>query len=146
MSHAHTPAEVLRASFVAAGLGVLRSQQEAGAWPIYVGHMPDDPDAAVCLYDTSGRMDGRVPDETITKPGFQLRVRAGDHRTAYTRIQALQQHLDTIYRRTVAVGGDSYIIQAVRQTSTVLALGREPGGERRTLFTLNGTITYSTAT
>jgi hypothetical protein len=106
--------------------------------------MPDNPDNAICVYDTAGIREGRVQStgESLSKPGWQIRVRSKGHPVGYARIQAIVSHLDGILQETVAISGNSYIIQAVTQTSTVLALGQEPEGEKRNLFTLNGTITF----
>lgn len=149
MSHEHSPAELLRRSLVLGGLGVLRSTNPTGAWPIYVGHMPDAPDEAMCLYDTSGFAQGRVlhaGDPTlIEKPGIQLRVRAGGFRTGYAKVRALSRHLTDVYKQTVVLGADWYMIHAMHQTGTALAIGREPGGDRRELFTLNAVMTYTAA-
>ncbi|MBU1067253.1 minor capsid protein [Patescibacteria group bacterium] len=144
MSHDNTPAEILRASLVAGGVGVLRSKNSTGAWPIFVGHIPSEPDDAVCVYDTAGIREGRMQGtgESVGKPGFQVMVRGADHTTAYARMKLVASHLDSLLRERVAIDGDSYTIQAVKQTGTILALGQEPDGQRRNLFTLNGTITY----
>jgi len=144
----HSPAEVLRASLVGAGLGVLRSKNPNAAWPVYVGHMPATPDNVVCVYDTAGRREGRLmgTGESQSKPGWQVRVRGRTHPVAIARMNLIKAHLDSILREAVRVGEVAYVIQAVTQTTTVLPLGQEPEGERRVHFTLNGTITYRSST
>ena len=144
MSHEQTPAEVLRASLVDGGVGTLPSATPTGAWPIYVGHMPDKPDAAVCVYDTAGFREGRVQatGESIGKPGWEIMVRSATHTDAIGRMRLIIAHLDGILRETVVVDGDTWEIQAVSLVSTVIDLGQEPESRRRFMFSLNGTMTH----
>lgn len=142
MSHEHTPAEVLRAALVNGGLGVLPSSSPTPVWPIYVGHLPQSPDLAICVYDTAGRRDGRLMvGESISKPGWQIRVRANDYSTAAGKIKAIQQALDAVDQLALTIGSDDYLLVAVTQTGTPLSLGQEPEATRRDNITLNGTIT-----
>ena len=145
-AHGHTPAELIKAALIDADLGT--APGDAEAWPIYTAHMPDDPDEAVCLYDTQGVRDGRNQRSgaSIHHPGWQVRVRGGSHTEACTKANAIAAGLDAMLRTAVVVGVDSYTIQAVKQTSTVMALGQEPDGKRRSLFTINGTVTFTTGT
>ena len=134
-------------SLVAAGIGTRRSEATTGAWPIFVGHMPDAPDNAMCIYDTAGIPEGRLQGAgiTLSKPGWQVRVRARTHQEGIAQMKRVQTHLDTILREAVTLDDDGYTVQAVTQTSTMLPIGKEPGGKSRDLLTLNGTITLVTA-
>lgn len=140
---AGSPAEVLRVALVAYAVGVLPSA--GGDWPIYVGHLPDEPDDAICVYDTGGVRNGRLQGSgtSIEKPGWQIRVRADAHTDAHAKMKEVQGILDTIRRLQVVVGGVGYTIAAVTQTSGVLSLGQEPDAKRRIAFTLNGTLTHT---
>tara|TARA_R110002167_G_scaffold46072_1_gene137793 strand:- start:467 stop:904 length:438 start_codon:yes stop_codon:yes gene_type:complete len=139
----NSPAELLRASIVTAGFGTQPST--ASTWPVFVGHMPDLPDNSVCVYDTSGSLDGRVQrgGETIEHPGWQVRVRATDHPTGYAKIATIRNHIDTILREGIVIGASSYTIQAANLTGGVQTVGQEPEGTRRNNFTINGTLTYT---
>lgn len=144
----HSPAEVLAAALVLGGQGTQApppgTTSPPDVWPVYIGHLPQTPDAAICVYDTAGFGEGRIQrtGETLRKPGWQIRVRASTYPAASTRIRQIQQHLDTIRMLGVEVDARRYTIAAVTQTSDVLPLGQEPEGSRRDSFTLNGTITY----
>jgi hypothetical protein len=107
--------------------------------------MPAKPDNAVCVYDTAGLRDGRLmpTGESMTKVGWEIRVRATDHPTAHGKIKDIKKYLDGIRMREVVLGGDAYTIASVTQTSGVLAIGQEPDAERRVSFTLNGTMTHT---
>lgn len=146
MSHPHTPATVLRQALTYAGLGVdpdTAPGLTTLVWPIYVGHLANKPDNGACVYDTSGSHQGRimVTGETIIKPGWQIRVRATDITTAWTKIKEIQKFLDTIQNLNVTIGLKRYRILAVSQVGTPLSLGQEPDASRRDNITLNGTLT-----
>ena len=143
----HTGAEVLRAALVAVGACTLPSAVPGGAWPGFVGNMASTPDNVVCVYDTAGIREGRIQatGETLAKAGWQVGVRATDYRTGAAYMAAIQEALDGLLRKAVAIDGSAYTVQAVKQTGTVIPLGREFDGTR-ILFTLNGTITFSANT
>lgn len=167
----NSPAELVRAALVAKGVAVIPSDAIAlgnllwsdGAallWSdgvgllwgtlvtvIYVGHLPDTPDEVACVFDTPGFTEGRIQrtGETITKSGWQVRVRAPDHATAYAIISNIQAALDAVRNLPVAIQGNGYTINAITQSGGVLALGQEPEAKRRNGFTLNGTVTYREA-
>ena len=145
MSHPHTPAELLRSSLVSAGLGVMRTHNPNNDWPVYVSHLADDPDNAICVYDTAGVKDGReMPTgNTLHHPGFQIRVRATDYTTAYGKVRDVQAHLDTIRQQALVLGGHSYTLVAVSQAGSLIPLGREGDEAQRENFTVNGTLTFT---
>lgn len=142
----HTGAEVLRAALVAAGVCSLPGRK-VGEWPGYVGHMPKMPDNAVCVYDTAGWRTGRIQKtgESLSKPGWQVRVRAAGHREGVTKMHEIQNALDGILRDPVTIDSVAYTVQATTQVGTVIPIGLEPEGTR-TQFTLNGTITFKATT
>jgi len=144
----NSPAEVIRQALVNQSLGVMPSTTQGDDWPAFVGHLPQTPDNAFCVYDTSGRRDGRLMStgENIDHQGWQIRVRAKDHQTAYAKIKAIVDYLSTIWRSEVDIGSSSFMIHAVSKTGTVIAIGQEQDARRRCEFTLNGTITLSIVT
>lgn len=143
----HSPAEILRAALVMpGGVGVLPSTAIATEdWQTYVGHLQDTPDAAMCVYDTAGVIDGRIQrtGETVRRPGWQIRVRGRTYTDAYTQARAVCNYLDTIRRKQVAIEGTAYKIMSVGQTGDILSLGQEEGNKRRVTFTINGTVTLA---
>ena len=146
MNHGHSPADILRAALIEGGMGALPSgtlSPRVALWPIYAGHLPDVPDNALCVYDTSGQKDGRDyrTGQTITHPGFQIRLRTTDAATGWAKVRTLLRFLDTIKRQVITLGDDRYRIDAITQTGTPLALGQEPDAKRREAITINGTMT-----
>ncbi len=143
----NSPAEIIRAALVVLAAGTrpgAATPPTPPVWPIYVGHMPNDPDNAVCIHDTAGRPDGRIMrgGETIQKPGWMVHVRGLDHPTAYARIDLIRRTMDGIRNFVVAVDGNRYSIESITQLGGILSLGQEPEVTCRDGFTLNGTVTY----
>lgn len=145
-THNNSPAELLQNSLVAANIGVKPSSTIGGKWPIFANHLPEYPDNAVVISDTSGVRDGRIMStgENIDKPGFQVRVRGLTHTDAYSKIKEVIEHFEKINKESIAINGDSYRIHSVTRTGTVLTLGQEQNARRRCGFTVNGTITFTT--
>lgn len=143
----NSPAEILRASLIAGALGVLISTSPTGAWPIFVGHMPDTPDNVMCVYDTAGIKDGRLmrTGKTIKHFGWQVRVRATEYDDGFVKIAMVADYLDTVLRETVVISSVTYVIQSVTQTSGPFSIGQESEAKRRENFTLNGTMTLQSA-
>lgn len=141
--HPHTPADVLAEALVQGGHGVRPSSTSTPTWPVFVGHLLNKPDNAVCVYDTNGRSDGRIQrtGRTVRKPGWQVRVRSRTRQVGIVKIKAIQKYLDSVRKMPIIIGTDRYTIGSVTQTSDILPLGREPGTAVRDSFTLNGTIT-----
>ena len=117
----------------------------ATAWPVFVDHMPDAPDNAICIYDTLGFDDGRImrTGEKIQHPGFQIRIRAMDRQTAWAKAKEIKDYINTaVLRKGVTVESSDYTIQSVSMVGNIISLGQELDAKRRCLLTINGTITY----
>lgn len=146
MSYTHSPAHILRTALIQAGVGVATETLNPGAvpvWPLSIGHLPKTPDNAMCVYDTTGKPDGRLmgTGETIQHPGFQIRVRSNSYQAAWSKISELQGTLNALVRRSVMIDGVSYSILSVTQTGSPLSLGQDADAARRDQLTLNGTLT-----
>lgn len=137
-------AQLLQQHLVNKGLAVLRSESPVAAWPVFVGHLPDDPDAAICVYATSGLKQGRSQrtGKTHWRHGFQIRVRASSYQSASAKIEQIRTELDALYRELVVLGTNRYIIHSITATTDVLPIGQESAASRRDSFVLNATITY----
>jgi hypothetical protein len=134
------PAVVLRNSLISAGLGVLPSA--GGSWPVYVSNLPDSPRDSLCVYDTASSADGRyqTTGETITHPGFQIRIRSASYADGWAKAAAVCNHLDTVANESLS--GNT--LAAVTRQGEPLSLGVEPdsqGNQRFYGFTINGTLT-----
>lgn len=134
----HSPADIIRNLLVNLGLGTTPSA--AGSWPVYAEREPDAPDSVITVYNTAGRKDGRVQvgGEVQEHHGFQVRIRAANPVTGYTKAQAIAIALDeTVYQDTVTISAATYLVHAVSRVGSVLALGKETPTSKRNLFTIN---------
>jgi hypothetical protein len=132
-------ADILRQIIIDNDLG-----SDNGTWPVFTGFLPDDSDAAICVYDTTGTKDGRImrTGESIIHPGAQVRVRSGIYPDALKRIQEIAETLEAAFGITVDQPPDSYYIQNISRTGDLLYMGVELAGDRRRFnFTLNVILT-----
>lgn len=134
---ADSPADVLAAYLLAAGITTDRVAAED--WSTYVSHMPETPDNAVALYDTSPLKDGRMRDDTVVHHfSVQVLVRSRVRSTGWSKMQVIAGSMDTIDRNVVTCNGTDYQIQAVTRASGPTDLGEEEeSSKKRRLFTLN---------
>lgn len=139
----NSPAEILRAYLVAAGLAQLPTSPNP-TWPAFVGNFAPTPDQAMCVYDTSGRLEGRIQatGETIEKTGWQVRARAVAYQTGWQKLDLIRTNFVTVQRDIVNIGVKSYLVHAITITSPIISLGQEEG-KTRTSFTLNGLLTIT---
>jgi hypothetical protein len=108
-------------------------------WPVYVTTMPDKPDNAAVVTDTTALKDGRLlgSGKNVFHYGIQLMVRGTVHKDAYDRVASAALFLENVSRVPVVVDDNTYGIVSVTQTSSVLPLGTEPEGKRRFMFSVN---------
>lgn len=139
-----SPAEMIHEYLV--GEGIVTVPADGLAWPGYVSSMPDGgtvKDNAVCIYDTTGIMQGRDmgSGEHFERFGVQVRIRCKEHADGYAKARAIAYALDILTRAAVTVtGGQAYEIHAVSRGS-ILPLGPGQDDKRRRLFTINATLT-----
>lgn len=110
-------------------------------WEAFYGSLPDgsrDSDNAICFYDRPGLTQGRIlaTGETIERPALQVRVRATDYLTGYTKMRAIVEAIDAIARASVTVGGNNYIITSASRNMPI-PLGPEGENRRRQAFVCN---------
>lgn len=144
----YSPAEVLARVLTTAGLGssVSDDGEPSGDWPIYATHEPDLPDECITIYDTEGF--GGVRD-FITKSvrglsGFQVRVRAADHDTAYDKAFDVYDYLTkTLENQGVSIGSKYYVIPCCEKFGDILDLGKESPNSQRSVCVFNALITVT---
>ncbi len=142
------PADVLRQLLIDLGLGV-----EAGnTWPIFVGFLNDEdqniPANALCVYDTSGKLDGRIMQtgEQVEHPGIQIRIRSLEYPVGFEKAKNITLALDAVRHVLVTVGADLYLIQNVSRAGAIIPLGVESTEQRRFHFTVNAMLTLTERT
>jgi len=139
-----SPASIM-AAYIIEKLSKMTDPSDKDDWPLYISHLPDGSNVktdAGAIYDTTGvndmrSMDGGVPQH----PGIQLRIRARNYETGYTKIEDIANALDEVASNTIEIGLLEYEIQNVSRTSPIVSLGIEPGTRRRFSFTMNFLLT-----
>lgn len=126
----------------------LASSDIAAEWHVYVSFLPQEPNGALCIYDTSGKMDGRImrTGEQIVHPGIQVMVRHANYVTAWNKADALARAFDAVRKTSVALDSENnYILHNVSRTGDIMHVGAELEGDRRRhLFTVNAIVTIET--
>ncbi len=120
---------------------------DSGQWTIFVSFLPGVPDEAICIYDTAGKIDGRLMStgETIEHPGIQIRVRGRDYEGTWEKVVSIVKILDSIKRIPVVFSEEeAYIVHSVSRHGAVIPLGiDETDNHRHYHFTANMTVTLS---
>ena len=133
------PAQVIQYALVAAGVGHLPAI--GVTWPVYNSQLNDKPDGALCVYNTSGILDGRLMAGTVIEhQGIQIRVRAAIDADALVKIKAVAAALDSFKNTEVVIGASTYTIQNASRKSPIIGLGVEDG-TKRVSYTINYTLT-----
>lgn len=143
----HSPAEVIQWLIVALDLGSdpdPANDALVGDWPVYFDSEPSNPDNCLTVYDTTGQNDGRtmIDGELLQHYGIQVRIRATDARTGWTKAQGIRKTLsENDVQRTVHVVADGvdavYTLWNLARFGTVLRLGKDVSKTKRSLFTIN---------
>lgn len=159
-----SPATILAAYLVSSGYGYepgLTSTTTPdplgnGDWPLFIGMSPDGdgiPDNMITVFDFKGTIEHREVStgDTIEHPAVQIRLRAIDYPTGYTKIAELAALLDGISRNIVQLDASTYRIESASR-GQIVPLGTDPeagrmirtsGDRRRHQFTLNALLTLS---
>ncbi len=135
-------ADIVRQRITDVGLG----EESSGDWEVFVSNIPDQPDRAICVYDTLGRFDGRImrTGEKIEHPGIMVLVRGSIYPETYDRAKAIALALDqTAPFTTVELSSsDVYLIQNISRTGALHPLGFMEDDRRRYHFSINAVLTY----
>jgi len=133
------------AAYIINNLSLMTDPSDGNDWPLYISSMPDGDNIETncgAIYDTAGVLDGKLSSgEVIQHPGIQLRIRSDDYETGYAKIEAIALALDDVSWDTIVVGGNTYLLQNISRTTSVVPLGSERGYKRRFVFTVNFLIT-----
>jgi hypothetical protein len=140
----HSPAQVIQQLIADLSLGT--DPLANTAWPVFASGEPSKPDNVLTITDTTGLDDGRVMQsgELLTHYGFQVRIRAVDHATGWAKADAIRTAFaESVYQNRVTLDATHYLIWAVTHIGQVLALGKDTPSTKRSLFTLNATVTIA---
>lgn len=125
--------------------GVASTPGTNNPWPAYTNFLPEMPNEALCVFDTTGEIQGREMrgGAWLEKPGIQVMIRAMTNANGTNRGLKISNALKELYmfNVTLATPTKQYQIHSFQRTSPIYPLGQEEGGARL-LYTLNGLITY----
>jgi hypothetical protein len=114
---------------------------------LFVAFFPDVPDEAVSIYDTAGKLDGRMmrTGEQIEHYGVQIQVRGKVYSETFDRARSIALLLDQVKKESIAVeSSEVYVLHNVSRSGAIIPVGIETVNDRRRhLFTINMTITIS---
>lgn len=137
-----SPADVLRRAIIQLGLGVDPGPQSTTAWQVFAHTEPDLPNEVITVYDTTGRDLGytMVDGQRQTLDGIQIRVRANDEATGWTKANAIAVALDAQAQLLVVISSSVYKLWEFNRTSGPVPVGRENAISNRRIHTVNGTV------
>jgi len=135
----HSPADVVRYLLIAMNLGSDPATSTV-SWPVYATSEPSAPDDVITVYDTQGMVFGRnmLDGESVEHFGIQIRLRSQDHATGWKKMKGIARQLEEeIYQESITIQGSVYCVRSIKRTSSVLVLGKDTPGSKRSIFTLN---------
>jgi len=132
-----TPASVI-ANYVT-GLALMTVPSASGDWPLYISNLPDRPDSAGVVFNTTPVKDGRAMQGggIVQHYGVQITIRSLDEEIGWDKCNILAGQLAAVHNAETILNGDTYIIHNVTIVGGVNSLGIEPGTKRRRVFTMN---------
>ena len=114
-------------------------------WPLYIGELPDGTQVetnAVSIRDTAGLLDGRfmASGQVVQHFGLQIKLRANDYETGWTKIESVAISLDGIPSETPIIkDGTTYSILNMSRSSAVINLGLDD--KKRNSYSVNYLLT-----
>jgi len=132
-----TPASVMAGYLT--GVALMTVPSAGGNWPLYINNLPDAPDSAGAIYDTTPVKDGRamVGGGVMQHYGIQITIRCRNNESGWDKCNILSGQLDSVHDNEVIVNGSTYKIHNVSRMGGVNFLGEEIGTKRRNMFTMN---------
>ncbi|QDP54888.1 MAG: hypothetical protein Unbinned3891contig1000_86 [Prokaryotic dsDNA virus sp.] len=138
-----SPADIIAQHLIDEALGT--DVSASASWPVRVGFQPDEPDNAICVFDITGREDGRNMSTgyRVEHPGVQVYVRGSSYIAGFDKAEAIALALDAILRTQITIDSTVYLVQNVSRTGPILSVGVTGDEDRkRHQFTINATLTY----
>lgn len=97
----HNPSQIVRQLLIDLAL----ASDGGASWPVYATQEANSPDATITVYDTAGRLQGKVLPikEVHILRGVQINIRASDATTGYKKADDIAIALDQVALSTVNV-------------------------------------------
>jgi hypothetical protein len=125
----HSPAHIFSQLLIDLG-----HASESGAWPVFVGFAPDDPDNRICVYDSDGKEDGRYmrSGEKVEHPGVDIDIFGTDQEELWAKANEIKDALDAVRNVSIEISAESYNILNVSRVGNLIDVGMQDKGDRRT--------------
>ena len=139
----HSITEIIKQYLIdASAVGALMTD----AWPCYQSVLPDSPDNAVGIFETSSVKQGRLMTGVVQdRPGFQVVVRGRTYTEAYDRADVITTAIDAVVNTPVDVKEvRAYVVHNLTRDGLPIHIP-ETGGRRRSHFSINGTAALTEA-
>ncbi len=121
----HSPSDIIRFYMIRLGLGTRPSANSA--WPIFSNELPNSPDDAISITDSTGYMDDRRMRTgfQLEHPGLHMLVRSTDQEVANKKAQDITHLFEVTFKQRVTIGTTTYTIQNISRKTNVVSLGAE---------------------
>ena len=147
---ANSPADVVAQLLIQLGLAVDPATTPGGPWSVHVVGQPGKPDRSIVVGNTAGKNDGRSGlDGTVWRHwGIGINVRSFEESDGWLKADAIRDALERQVRYTsvtlpAATGGHTYLVYAIADIGQVISAGKETPQSKRSLFSLNCTVTLT---
>lgn len=133
----HTPAEIVAQLIADLGLADVQGTGTGVAptgWTVFALHFPEDPEQAIFVKDTAGRLHGRSQPTGVTGEHYGIQVLARsseDPAASYRRVKLLLEYFDTQVKRDEVILVDqnsiarTYRVNAITRTSPAIPAGSD---------------------
>lgn len=140
----HPPQRIIQQLLIDLG-GLVTNPDDDDDWPCFYGSLPDVPDGAIVVADTTGKVEGRemVAGYLFEKHGIQIKVRSAGPVDGYVKSARILQSLTAVHNVETTVldeagtSSSDYRVQSLTPTSPVIKLGPETPQSHRYVWTAN---------
>ncbi len=138
-----SPARIVRQLLVDIGQCILPKAASNDYWQASVNVEPVAPDNVVTIYNTGAVEDSGVNfDGTrVEHPTLQVRLRSTKDDVGYPKMREICVALDSVYRQVVTVNAVDFLVQRIKRTTDVIALGYDEPTSKRWVYTFNLSFT-----
>ena len=127
------------------GLGHVTSPSSAQDWPLYISNLPDTPDNAAVIFNSTPIKDAKLMQtgNVIHHYGVEILLRCVNDEDGWDKCNILAGELDILRNVFVSINDSTYKIHNVTRLGGVNSLGSESDSRRRNMFSMNFTVSIT---
>lgn len=127
------------------GLAVMTVPSAEDDWPLYISNLPDSPDNAAVIFNTTPIKDAKLMDDgsIIQHYGIEILLRSIIDEDGWDKCNILSGELDILRNVFVSINDSTYKIHNVTRLGGINSLGSESDSRRRNLFSMNFTVSIT---